>query len=83
MNLERETRVELATPAALRAVLCLGSIGLTLIVNPLDSESAGDLPGCCSKYEGQGWFLAALIVNQLDSKPLPPVRSSFYSPLLA
>ena len=33
MKLERETRVELAT-------LCLGSIGLGLIVNPLDSESS-------------------------------------------
>ena len=68
LNLERETRFELATPAALRAVLCLGSIGLTLIVNPLDSRSAGDLQGCCSKYEVRGWFPAALIVNPLDSK---------------
>ncbi len=42
VNLERKTRVELATPAALRAVLCLGSIGLALIVNPLRLDPLGD-----------------------------------------
>ena len=35
LGLERETRVELTTPAALRAVLCLGSTGWARHVSSL------------------------------------------------
>ena len=52
--LERETRVELATPAALGAVLCSGSIGLGSAVYRLGSRSAGNPQGCCMLLELSG-----------------------------
>ena len=46
LGLERETRIELATPAARRAVLCLGSICSTTELVPYsvsDTKTGRDL----------------------------------------
>ena len=52
VGLERETRVELATPAALRAVLCLGSRCSATELLPLDHAYGDDSAFRKAKAEG-------------------------------